>query len=62
MVNTSKDTMKEYHFEEDYNDILNTFWGLQLEREYLELPYDIWMIIEALIVAGLFVFHWYAYI
>lgn len=41
MVNTSKDTMKEYHFEEDYNDILNTFWGLQIEREYLELPYDI---------------------
>ena len=35
--------MKEYHFEEDYNDILNTFWGLQLEREYLELPYDIWI-------------------
>lgn len=33
--------MKEYHFEEDYNDILNTFWGLQIEREYLELPYDI---------------------
>lgn len=43
MVNTSKDTMKEYHFGEDYNDILNTFWGLQIEREYLELPYDIWI-------------------
>ena len=25
----------------NYNDILNTFWGLQIEREYLELPYDI---------------------
>lgn len=33
--------MKEYNSEEDYNDILNTFWGLQIEREYLELPYDI---------------------
>ena len=43
MVIANKDTMKEYHFEEDYNDILNTFWGVQIEREYLELPYDIWI-------------------
>ena len=32
MVIANKDIMKEYHFEEDYNDILNTFGDYKLKE------------------------------